>query len=99
MQESFGRAESFQVYGFQTMSIIVGLCFYGTAKVDQTGIQSVQGALFTVIAVNHRFFQVFSSSFIEIAVEFLFLISLGKFLHTHVFGDYSVSKTRSIVYA
>lgn len=36
----------------QTIAIIVGLCFYGTAKVDQTGIQSIQGALFTVIAEN-----------------------------------------------
>lgn len=44
-------------------------------------------------------FPAFSNPFEEIAVEFLFLISVGKFLHTHVFGDYSVSKTRSIVYA
>lgn len=31
---------------------MVGLCFYGTAQVDQYGIQSVQGALFTIIAEN-----------------------------------------------
>lgn len=31
---------------------MVGLCFFGTAHVDQYGIQSVQGALFTIIAEN-----------------------------------------------
>lgn len=35
----------------------MGLCFYGTAQINQTGIQSVQGALFTVIAVNPQFFE------------------------------------------
>lgn len=31
---------------------MAGLCFYDTAKVDQYGIQSVQGALFILIAEN-----------------------------------------------
>lgn len=31
---------------------MAGLCFYGTAKLDQYGIQSVQGALFILLSEN-----------------------------------------------
>lgn len=31
---------------------MTGLCFYGTTKLDQFGIQSVQGALFILLSEN-----------------------------------------------
>lgn len=31
---------------------MAGLCFYGTASIDQYGIQSVQGTLFILISEN-----------------------------------------------
>lgn len=36
----------------QAISVMAGLCFYGTTGLTQTGIQSVQGALFILISEN-----------------------------------------------
>lgn len=36
----------------QAIATMAGLCFYSTTKLDQYGIQSVQGALFLLLAEN-----------------------------------------------
>lgn len=37
---------------FQAIALTAGLCFLGTARLTQAGIQDVQGALFIIIAEN-----------------------------------------------
>lgn len=37
---------------FQAIALTAGLCFIGTVRLTQAGIQDVQGALFIIIAEN-----------------------------------------------
>ena len=45
---------------FQTLGIVAGLCFLGTAQLNQLGIQAVQGVIFILVAEN-TFFPMYST--------------------------------------
>lgn len=47
----------------QAIATMAGLCFHGTANLDQYGIQSVQGALFILLAENS-----FSPMYVSITI-------------------------------
>lgn len=45
-------ANIFYYDAFQAIAVTAGLCFFGTIELNQHGIQSVQGAIFVIIAEN-----------------------------------------------
>lgn len=52
--------EAKKVFSVKTIAIIAGLCFLGTAKLDQLGIQAIQGVIFILVAEN-TFFPMYST--------------------------------------
>lgn len=79
---------------FQAIALIIGLCYIGTVEKNQSGIQSVQGALFIFVAEN-TFNPMYSALAAFPLDKALFLREYRSGLYS--VGSYYISKVTAMV--